>query len=66
MIKHHPTWPLYTVRGEHVPEWTMVGSHVACHYLGSGRFFIRLGDGLARAMVDMMKHQQPQTATTGR
>ena len=54
----HPIWPLYTVWREHVPEWTMVGSHVACHYLGSGRFFIRLGDALATSMVDLMKEQK--------
>jgi len=36
----------------------MVGSHVACHYLGSGRFFVRLEDGLSTAIVDMMKEQQ--------
>jgi hypothetical protein len=35
----------------------MVGSHVACHYLGSGRFFVRLGDALSTAMVGMMKQQ---------
>ncbi len=54
----HPIWPLYTEWRTHVPEWTMVGSHVACHYLGSGRFFVRLGDGLSTAVVDMMKQQQ--------
>ncbi len=54
----HPIWPLYTEWRKRFPEWNMVGSHVACHYLGSGRFFIRLGDGLSTAMVDMMKQQQ--------
>ncbi len=54
----HPIWPLYTEWRKRVPEWSMVGSHVACHYLGSGRFFVRLGDGLATAMVDLMKQQQ--------
>jgi len=57
----HPIWPLYTEWRKRFPEWNMVGSHVACHYLGSGRFFVRLGDGLATAMVDLMKQrQQPQ------
>jgi alpha-galactosidase len=51
----HPIWPLYTVWRERLPEWTMVGSHVACHYLGSGRFFVRLGDALATSMVDLMQ-----------
>jgi len=54
----HPIWPLYTVWRQRFPEWSMVGSHVACHYLGSGRFFVRLGDGLSTAIVDMMKQQQ--------
>ena len=54
----HPIWPLYTVWRQRFPEWSMVGSHVACHYLGSGRFFVRLGDGLSTAMVEMMKQQQ--------
>lgn len=51
----HPIGPLYTVWKDRFPDWHMVGSHVACHYLGSGRFFVRLGDALAGAMVDMMK-----------
>ena len=50
-------WPLWPKWREHYPEWHMVGSHVACHYLGSGRFFVRLGDGLSTAMVEMMKQQ---------
>jgi len=53
-----PIWALYTVWRNRYPEWHMVGSHVACHYLGSGRFFVRLGDGLSTAIVDMMKQQQ--------
>jgi hypothetical protein len=50
-------WPLWPAWKEHFPEWYMVGSHVACHYLGSGRFFVRLGDALSTAMVGMMKQQ---------
>ena len=47
-------WPLWPKWREHYPEWHMVGSHVACHYLGSGRFFTRLGDSLSTAMVGMI------------
>lgn len=54
----HPAWPLYVEWRNRIPEWSMVGSHVACHYLGSGRFFVRLGDALAAATVDMMKQQE--------
>lgn len=48
-------WPLWPAWKEHFPEWYMVGSNVACHYLGSGRFFVRLGDALSTAMAGMMK-----------
>jgi hypothetical protein len=48
-------WPLWPNWKERYPEWHMVGSHVACHYLGSGRFFVRLGDALSTAMAGMMK-----------
>ncbi len=47
-------WPLWPKWKEHYPEWHMAGSHVACHYLGSGRFFVRLGDALSTAMVGMI------------
>lgn len=50
-------WPLWPKWKEHYPEWHMAGSHVACHYLGSGRFFVRLGDALSTAMVGMMKQK---------
>jgi hypothetical protein len=53
----HQIWPVYA-EWRTRPEWGMVGSHVACHYLGSGRFFVRLGDGLATAMADLMKKQK--------
>jgi hypothetical protein len=29
------------------------------HYMGSGKFFVRLGDALATAMVDSKKKQKP-------
>ena len=51
-------WPLWPTWKEHFPEWYMVGSHVACHYLGSGRFFVRLGDALSTAMVGMRSHDE--------
>ncbi|MCR9197405.1 MAG: sialate O-acetylesterase [Planctomycetaceae bacterium] len=41
-------WP------EHYHEWDTVGSDRPYHYLGSGAFFVRLGDAFADAMVDMM------------
>jgi alpha-galactosidase len=50
-------WPLWPKWKEHYPEWHMAGSHVACHYLGSGRFFVRLGDALSSAMAGMMKQK---------
>ncbi|MBA63375.1 MAG: hypothetical protein CMJ76_13540, partial [Planctomycetaceae bacterium] len=37
-------WP------EHFHEWDTVGSDRPYHYLGSGAFFIRLGDSFAKAM----------------
>jgi len=54
----HPIWPLYTVWRQRFPEWSMVGSHVAGHHLRSGRFLVRLGDGLSTAIVEMMEQQQ--------
>ena len=35
--------------------WDLVGSDKPYHYLGSGKFFVRLGDALATAMAGMMK-----------
>ena len=37
-------WPL------HYHEWSTVGSDRPYHYLGSGAFFVRLGDSFANAM----------------
>ena len=48
-------WPLWPTWKQRFPEWYMVGSDLACHYLGSGRFFVRLGDALSTAMVGLMK-----------
>jgi hypothetical protein len=35
--------------------WDLVGSDKPYHYLGSGKFFVRLGDAFATAMAGMMK-----------
>jgi alpha-galactosidase len=35
--------------------WNLVGSDKPYHYLGSGKFFVRLGDAFATAMAGMMK-----------
>ncbi|MDG2383543.1 MAG: sialate O-acetylesterase [Pirellulaceae bacterium] len=43
-------WP------EHFHEWDTVGSDRPYHYLGSGAFFVRLGDAFANSMVDLI-HQ---------
>lgn len=43
-------WP------EHFHEWDTVGSDRPYHYLGSGAFFVRLGDAFANAMVELI-HQ---------
>ena len=41
-------WP------KHYHEWDTVGSDRPYHYLGSGTFFVRLGDSFANAMADLM------------
>lgn len=41
-------WP------QHYHEWDTVGSDRPYHYLGSGAFFVRLGDAFADAMVELM------------
>ncbi|MDA7493367.1 sialate O-acetylesterase [Akkermansiaceae bacterium] len=41
-------WP------KHYHEWDSVGSDRPYHYLGSGAFFVRLGDSFANAMADLM------------
>jgi alpha-galactosidase len=41
-------WP------EHYHEWDTVGSDRPYHYLGSGAFFVRLGDAFADAMVELI------------
>ena len=44
-------WP------QHYHEWDTVGSDRPYHYLGSGAFFVRLGDSFADSMHDLMKNQ---------
>ena len=41
-------WP------KHYHEWDLVGSDRPYHYLGSGTFFVRLGDSFANAMFQLM------------
>ena len=45
-------WP------KHFHEWDTVGSDRPYHYLGSGAFFVRLGDSFANAMVDLLEKQK--------
>ena len=40
---------------EHLYEWIVVGSQRPYHYLGSGKFFVRLGDAMATSMVTLLK-----------
>ena len=45
-------WP------QHYHEWDTVGSDRPYHYLGSGAFFVRLGDSFANSMNDLMGNQK--------
>jgi len=45
-------WP------EHYHEWDTVGSDRPYHYLGSGAFFVRLGNSFANSMADLMGNQE--------
>ena len=45
-------WP------KHYHEWDTVGSDRPYHYLGSGAFFVRLGDSFATAMADLIEKQK--------
>lgn len=38
----------------HYHEWDTVGSDRPYHYLGSGAFFVRLGDSFAKSMADLI------------
>ena len=41
---------------KHFHEWVTVGSDRPYHYLGSGGFFVRLGDSFANAMAQLIKN----------
>ena len=43
---------------EHRVEFGTIASDRPYHYMGSGKFFVRLGDALATSMVDLMKKQK--------
>ena len=45
-------WP------KHYHEWDTVGSDRPYHYLGSGTFFVRLGDSFADAMAGLIAKQK--------
>jgi alpha-galactosidase len=45
-------WP------KHFHEWDTVGSDRPYHYLGSGAFFVRLGDAFADSMAGLMAKQK--------
>jgi len=42
---------------EHYLEWDTVGSDLPYHYLGSGKFFVRLGDSFAAAMAGLITNK---------
>jgi hypothetical protein len=43
---------------KHYHEWDTVGSDRPYHYLGSGAFFVRLGDSFANSMADLIAKQK--------
>lgn len=45
-------WP------KHYHEWDTVGSDRPYHYLGSGAFFVRLGDSFAKSMAELIAIQK--------
>ena len=45
-------WP------KHFHEWDTVGSDRPYHYLGSGAFFVRLGDAFADSMAELILKQK--------
>ena len=60
------TWKVYDLEAleifkkgwqENFAEWSAVGSDRPYHYLGSGRFFVRLGDAFASAMSELIQKQ---------
>jgi len=47
-------WP------KHFAEWCVVGSDRPYHYLGSGKFFVRLGHAFANAMIGLIENRKEQ------
>ena len=45
-------WP------KHYYEWDTVGSDRPYHYLGSGAFFVRLGDSFAKSMTELIEKKK--------
>ena len=43
---------------KHFAQWCIVGSDRPYHYLGSGKFFVRLGDAFAGAMYGLIENQK--------
>ena len=41
-----------------LPVFAQIGSDRPYHYMGSGKFFVRLGDAMATSMVDLMAKQE--------
>ena len=52
MKVYNKGWPA------HYHEWDTVGSDRPYHYLGSGAFFVRLGDSFAKSMADLITKQR--------
>jgi alpha-galactosidase len=53
------SWKVYdTGWADHYCQWDTVGSDRPYHYLGSGKFFVRLGDAFATAMADLISKQK--------
>jgi alpha-galactosidase len=51
VLNEKPGW-----RGNYY-KWDLVGSDRGYHYLGAGKFFVRLGDAFATAMAEMIPKQ---------
>jgi lysophospholipase L1-like esterase len=43
---------------KHFAEWCVVGSDRPYHYLGSGKFFVRLGDAFANGMIGLIENRK--------
>jgi len=64
-VESYPEYSLYAQEifekgwQQHYHEWDTVGSDRPYHYLGSGAFFVRLGDSFAAVMADLLAGQKP-------